>query len=253
MKHLNFILSRGLCSLLLAAATFLSAADQPEAKQATARSAPKPDVAAAWQRRIPEMVSDNLPLGEIIKELRHQFPEINFLIKQQTDTEFDVSSFSVKMVLRAVTLQEILKALELAAQRPLQITGGPDERLVVFEAKPAPAAVDASGLPLASIQTRVFNISRYLGSRTEKEAAEAMKELENVLHTAGDMQMAASRGERPFRPRLSLHRGTKLLIAVGRPDELAIVEQVVTELQSTLGQPTLPARPASEPPAGPKQ
>lgn len=224
-------LTRCLLALFVCAASQLSGADKPETRNIVVSKVAEPNVSAAWQRRIPEMVSDNLPLEEIIRLLRELFPELNFLINNQTGVDADIGSVSVKMVLRAVTLQEILKALELAAGRPIQITGGPDERLVVFGTK----AVDAAGMPLRlpPVETRVFNISKYLDNRPDKEAAIAMKELENVLHTAGAMLSEATRGERRFNPQLNLHRSTRLLIAVGRPDELHVIEQVVKELQGS--------------------
>ena len=261
MKRCHVILSQGLLLLLLATSYDLSAADAPQPKETAKKTVAEPNVSAAWLRRIPEVTSDNLPLGEIIQLLRRDFPELNFLIKQQSETDVDVSSISVKMTLRAVTLEEILKALELAADRPIQITRSPEDRLVIFENKPGPVAVDATGLPIQShVSTRVFNISRYLESRTDKEIATAMQEVQDVLQTVGRMYAETHQGNWKFNPRLNIHRGTKLLIAVGRPDELAVVEQVVMELQggpawekmsATPERPTKASPPGGSP-AGPK-
>src|SRR5687767_13032529 len=94
VKHsgLRTLLVQSLVALLLFASIPLNAADKPEPKNAPAKQVAEPDASAAWQRRIPEFLSDNLPLGEIIRELRQRFPEINFLIKQQTETEIDVAA-----------------------------------------------------------------------------------------------------------------------------------------------------------------
>jgi hypothetical protein len=233
MNYRTTIISQCLLGLFLAAASHVPAADKPEAAKTPPKNVAAPDANAAWQRRLPELISDNLPLGEIIDKLRRDFPEINFVIKRQTDADGYVSSASIFMVLRSVTLPEILKAIELASDRPIQITGGPggqDDRLVIFEKKP----YDPSGMPTDSpVVTRVYNVSKYLTNRSDKEAAAALKEIEDVVRMAGRMTVETSNGARTFQPNLSIHPGTKLLIAVGRPDELMVIEQVIKELHNT--------------------
>ncbi len=249
-----------LIALFLGIANDVIGADKPENGNASTKQVAEPNASAAWQRRIPEMVSDNLPLGEIIKELRQRFPEINFLIKQQTETDFDVAAISVNLSVRSVTLQEFLKALEIAAQRPIQITGGPDDRMVVFESKAAAVAVDAAGLPLKPvIQTQVFNIGSYL-ARSGKEEKEALAELEDVLRLTGALFTEANPNARPFKPRLHIHRGTKLLIAVGSTEELNVIQQVVNSLDNTSAQIKVPPNSeragkakSAEPPDGNKR
>ena len=224
MKRIAII---GLCLLVLfPAVRDLRAAEGAATKPRKAQAAIEPSVESAWQRKVPRFQSDNLPLGEIVKQLRADFREINFIFKRQNNG--DASGASITMDLRDVTLKEILKAIEVAADRPLEISIESDERLVVFEKR----TVDPSGLPVeAPIATRVYNISSYLAQRPESEAAQALKEMEDVIHLAGEMLIRASSGARTFRPTLSVHPSTKLLIVVGRPEELALVEQVVTELQ----------------------
>jgi hypothetical protein len=233
MNYRTTIISQCLLGLFLATAGHMRGADKPpESKEAAPRNVAAPDANAAWQRRLPELTSDNLPLGEIIRILRDRFPEINFVIKRQTDTDGYVSGASIGMVLRSVTLPEILKAIELGSDRSIQITGGPggqDDRLVVFEKKPFDPSVPAD----APVVTRVYNVSKYLAYRSDKEAAAALKEIEDVVRMAGRMTVEASYGSRTFQPSLSIHPGTKLLIAVGRPDELIVIEQVIKELHNT--------------------
>ena len=259
MKYLNTIISRCFVVLSLLAADPVIAADSPEKKAAPV--VPEPNASLAWQRRIHDFMSDSLPLGEVVQYLRQQFPEINFLIKQQTETDIDAASITIRMNIRAVTLQEFLQAMEIAAQRPIQITGAPGERLVVFESKSAAVAVDAAGLPLRPvIQTRVFNISRFL-ERSGKEEKEALAELNDVLEITGKLYTDANREARPFKPRLHIHRGTKLLIAVGSTEELNVIDQVVNSLQSSPPSTKVPATPErgtkgnapGEPPAGNRQ
>src|SRR5688500_14118261 len=109
MKYLSTILKPCVLALLLCPIGHLSAADAPEKKPLPV--VPEPNASRAWQRRMHDYVSDGLPLEEIVRYLRQQFPEINFLIKQQNDTDVEAKSISVTMTVRAVTLQEFLKAL----------------------------------------------------------------------------------------------------------------------------------------------
>jgi hypothetical protein len=247
MSKCTAIVQTCVLGLILIFAGNLCAADEAGAKSTQSKSVKEPDAAAAWQRRLPEFQSDNLPLDEIIKQLRNEFREINFIVKRQNDSDNYISSTSVRMTLRAVTLAEILKAIELASDRPLQIVGKPDERLVIFEKQ----TTDPSGMPLdAPLATRVYNISTYLAQRPEVEAAAALKELEDVIQTAGHMMTRASNGARNFQPTLSIHPSTKLLIVVGRPEELALVDQVITGLQGPGTKSFSNAGAASSKPAG---
>lgn len=244
MKHVNTTVTRLLPALLLFAADLVVGADGPDRKPAPVVA--EPNASLAWQRRINDFMSDSLPLGEVVQYLRKQFPEINFLIKQQTESDIDAASISIRMDIRAVTLQEFLQAMEIAAQRPIQITGAPGERLVVFESKSAAVAVDAAGLPLRPvIQTRVFNISRFLerSGKGDKEEKEALAELDDVLMITGKLYTDANHAARPFKPRLHIHRGTKLLIAVGSTEELNVIDQVVNSLQSSPPVTKMPANP----------
>jgi len=236
-----------LLAVLLLTPGWLAAADkQPPPIAVTA-----PDTSAAWQRRVAQITSDGLPLGEVIKLLRTLFPEINFLSKNQEmvsegQAQVDVNAVSVHIAqLRAVTLEEILQALELATDRPITITGKPDDRLVVFEVKTVSA-------PRPSIvQTRAFNLARYLD---EGSAPERLKQVEDVISMAGQLQRDRASREHgrsvDYRPMLHFHSGTKLLIAVGRPDELEIVEQIVRELQGGGNQRTVPKGDENKPPTG---
>jgi hypothetical protein len=229
MKNCTAILGRSLAILFLTACRPLEAADQRETNPPVKVAAPQ--AAAAWQRRLPQFIMDNLPLEEVVRSLRERFPEINFLIKTQgdLDTEGSTALISVTVRLNSVTLAEILKALELGAGKPIQITGAPDERLVVFERQrnPKPAVqIEAE----KRVITRVFNLSEYLAGRSEEEEREALWRLHEVVASTGTW-LKESGGARDFAPKLHFHGSTKLLIVVGRADELAVVSEVVTRLQ----------------------
>lgn len=231
MKRCSKTSHRLLASLLLAMAppSFpASGADKPA--DATPRPVSEVSVNEAWQRIIPEYTADNLPLGEIVKDLQNRFPELNFHLKVQrvpdTGERIDLGNIAVRISrLRNVTLAEFLKVLELSTEIPIQITGKPGDRLIVFDSGTVQQAKSNH------IETRVFSLAKYLENRTPEEQAKALAVLENVIAEAGKMYAEASQSG-GFNPRLNIHRGTKLLIVVGRPEELALVEHIVRELQS---------------------
>src|SRR5205085_1582362 len=111
-------------------------------------------------------------------------------------------------------------------------------RLVIFEKGQPYVEIDSStGLPLRygfgdQKICRVFNLSKYLERATDKSVDAAIKEVMESLETAWSMLRQAN-GDQEELPKLNLHRGTKLLIAVGRPQDLEILEQVVKELQGS--------------------
>jgi len=231
MKHFYTIPFRFLSVIALALSlqsfhTF--AADNP--KTIPPKEVSDAAVQAAWQRRLPEYNSDNLPLGEVVMYLQQQFPEINFHLKAQHSSSgadpIDLQATSVRINrLRVVTLTEFLQVLELATERAIQITGKPGDRLVVFDSK----IVEPPSRPVP-IETRVFSLVKYLENRPPEDEARALALLDDVLAESGKMYAQASLNGH-FNPRLNVHRGTKLLIVVGRPDELQLVEQIVTGLQ----------------------
>jgi hypothetical protein len=224
--------------LLLLGRGTLQAGERPPAAEA------EPSMANAWQRRIPELTSDGLPLEEIVKLLRKQFPELNFLVKQKARSE------SVAVVLRSVTLQEILKAIGPATEGRVQVIWNDNDRLVIFDQASRALPVDpATGQPFPNSGKkicRVYNVSDYLNGLPDKDADKAIAEIQNVLETAWKMLRDANNDIDEPIPTLSVHRGTKLLIAVGRPEDLMILDQVVTRLQGSSAQSTaIPVPPDS--------
>jgi hypothetical protein len=217
--------------LLLAGAALLApgpgtslAGDKPGS------AATEPEIAKAWERRIPELNLNQLPLEEIVNLLRNKFPELNFMAKQKARNE------SVSLVLRSVTLEEILKAIEPATEGRVVVLWPTNngDRLVIFDRASQAVPVDPStGLPFPNSGKkicRVFSLSDYFAMNPDVDIDVSIKEIQNVLQTAWSMMREANAEDEPM-PTLSVHRGTKMLVAVGRPEDLVILSQVVSELQ----------------------
>src|SRR5262249_15188902 len=77
-----------------------------------------------------------------------------------------------------------------------------------------------------------FSLARYLLGKSEDEANKAVAEVENMLELCWELLRDADRSSTKIEaPRLNLHRGTKLLIVVGQPSQVEVVEQVIGQLQ----------------------
>src|SRR4051794_8997515 len=202
-------MARGIILLLLAGAGVLGlgrgtsvAADKPPVANT------EPDTAMAWQRRIPDFVSDNLPLEELVNRLRRDFPELNFMAKPKARNE------SVTMILRSVTLDEILRAIEPATEGRVGVLWPTNngDRLLIFDRPSQAVPLDPNtGLPFANSGKkicRVYNLSEYLKGFSDMDLDKATAGIQNVLETAWRMLRDANPDEDPALPTLSVHRGT---------------------------------------------
>lgn len=227
--------------LLLSAVLFTAQGYSAEEKP----NALATDVDVAWRRQMPKMdLGDNLPLAEVANLLGTKFPEVNFIVPE------NARSASVpRLVLRNVTLRDILDAMELVSEKHIRW----------FVPGTEPIAVDQTGLPIIpratnsqgnlvtfiftaphdTVETRppspyvcrVFSLAPYLANRSEKDMTVAVQSLYSALETAWEMLKKYDRDVRT--PTLKIHDGTKLLIAVGRDRELAVIEQVIKQLQGS--------------------
>lgn len=180
-----------------------------------------PDVAGAWKRRIPSIELLEKNLGDAIEMVHDLFPEINFIPPQNR------TAITFNMVLRSVTLDEVLKAMELSSDGHLKVTREKDN-MIVFQ-------IDLSGQRVRRPSTvRVFNLSYYLQGRSPDDTDKAIKQLYEALEIALDMFQNENEGQEIKRPQLKMHAETKLLIAAGRAEELSVLDQVIKEVQGTV-------------------
>src|SRR2546425_234350 len=110
MKRNMWILRR-----LALAAFFLTGPNLVGADKSTPKDVPEPSVAAAWQRRLSAVGYDGIPLSEVVNKLRQDFPELNFIVKEKARPE------AVSLILRSVTLEEFLKAIEPATDGRVRV------------------------------------------------------------------------------------------------------------------------------------
>src|SRR5712671_421843 len=189
MKSVKLILKGLLIATFLIATANLVAADKVVPKEV-----PEPSVAAAWQRRLGAVGFDGAPLSEVVNQLRQNFPELNFIVKEKARSEV------VSLTLRSVTLEEFLKAIEPATEGRVRVIWptNTDDRLIIFDKGQRFTEVDPStGLPTRSgfgdqKICRVFNLGKYLARTTDKGTDAAIKEVLESLETAWSMLRQAN-------------------------------------------------------------
>ncbi|HAV61431.1 MAG TPA: hypothetical protein DCY13_03595 [Verrucomicrobiales bacterium] len=175
---------------------------------------------AEFARIQPHFVFDGLPLVEVVDRLRNQYPTINFILLEEAQNVL------VNLKLNQVSLAEALQALEIATAREhLKIVvEGP--RLVRFE-------VDAHAPPVveAPILLRAFNLAGYLQHREPAEREVALKHMHELLREAVELMQRVSLARNKIGlPAMKIHAGTQMLIASGKPEELAILQEIIHNL-----------------------
>ncbi len=226
-------------SLSAVAALLLSVSWPAVAQPKSGEAKPKPAVEAVkdadpWKRRLPEVQFDNVPLSEVANHLSAQFPEINFVLHP------NVKEIPVLLRLRSVTLDDIFTALDISTQvggqgvdptTGMAVPGGGlhvnklNDRMVSLSYG-QPAAVY-----VVKPVCRAFSLSRYLAGKSEKDVDAALNDIEEALQIAWKMLQAGEQSKsKAQQPSLNLHRATKLLIVVGQPEQVEVVEQVISQL-----------------------
>ncbi len=167
-------------------------------------------------RQINDLVFDELPLSSIVEFLRSEYDGINFILADE------VADVTPSLQLRRVSLLDILEALSLATNQLVQFEQV-SERLFHLFVNP--------GLQQQT-QLKAFSLRSYF-SDFDGDDDEALKELYQTLDQGWSMMRnGASRGHQNHRPEISIHQKTKLLIVVGYPSELGVVESIVDALQA---------------------
>lgn len=201
----------------------LSAETNEKILSASGIKVTSPEALASWQTKMPELGFDERPLSQVMNHLRDEFPGVNFVISGQAE------NIPVALKLRHVGLEEILEALTFATDGQARFDVR-KENLVVVQGRPRREAKPV---------LQAFSLHRYLDAKSQEESAEALARLEQTLESAW-MMLAESEGggPAPERPRLSIHRNTKILIAVGHPDQLAAIEEIINALQGPAPMPS---------------
>ena len=169
----------------------------------------------------------NSSIEELARLLETQFERANFVVPQT------VANIRVTLKLRNVNLDQVLQAVAFATGQRVaaeEIT----ENVYGFRLVPRTLP---DGQPEPQTAVRVLSLAgapQLAGGASAEASTESFKkvvdELETAFNDAVVMLREADPGSTVEQPRLKFHPSTKLLVAVGKPEELNIVEQLVAAL-----------------------
>jgi hypothetical protein len=159
--------------------------------------------------------------------LEGEFEQASFVVPET------VANIRVTLKLRNVNLDQILQAVAFATEQRVaaeEITAN------VYGFRLVPRTLP-NGQPEPQTAVRVLSLAgapQLAGGASTEASAESFKKVVDELATAFNdavvMLREADPGSTVEQPRLKFHPSTKLLVAVGKPEELNIVEQLVAAL-----------------------
>lgn len=162
-------------------------------------------------------------IQELARLLEAQFEGANFVVPQT------VANVRVTLKLRNVTLDQALQAIGFATENRVlaeEIT----ENVYGFRLIPRTMP---DGQPEPQTAVRVLSLAGapQLGGEASPDTfKKVVEELELAFNDAIAMLREADPASTVEQPRLKFHPSTRLLVAVGKPEELNIVEQLVAAL-----------------------
>jgi hypothetical protein len=184
--------------------------------------APAKPIPETWSKEIKDFKFDGVPMGEIVVYLQEKVTGINFVITP------DAAEYVLPPVrLSSVTLEDVFTAIRIISSGEIQIS--PESAMLVSVTRIAPPA-KPRGFKKSCV---AYNLSLYLQGKQGPELEQSMKDVEDALERCWKMLDQAN-NQRYERPALSLHAPTKMLIAVGEPDQLMVIEQIVRQLEASV-------------------
>jgi hypothetical protein len=169
-------------------------------------------------------------IEEAAEFLAKQFEGANFVVPAT------VARLRVTLKLRNVTLEQALQAIAFATENRVN-TSQVAENVYGFSFI---GAEQRGSPPEERAACRIFSLASapsFAGNSPDK-VNKMIEELKGTLDSAIKMLRDAEPTSSVDVPQLQFHPSTKLLIAVGKPEELAIIEQLVSALGG--GAPEIP-------------
>ena len=156
---------------------------------------------------------NNTKLEPVMDIIRAQLPDLNIVVPPSLA---DAPVGPLK--LRNINVEGLIRAIEAATDG--RIHGEFDgDAYLSFSA--------TQNVPQPESVCRVLSLQRYLTGKKGDEVKRAIEDLNEVVAMARDHLENARNGIQLKAPEFSVHPSTKLLIVVGSPESVAIVEEVV--------------------------
>ena len=195
---------------------------------------PKPASTPVSSRPTPVHFEVNdAPLSEVADKMRDLFADVNVVVSR------DVENVRITLKLRSANLEQFSRAIEFASNEAV-VVREIAEKTIGFSRN-----WEHQGETKATC--RIFALKKYLADKVankdEQQTNEAITTLQKQLHEAFAMLSQVTPEEHLQMPQLSFNPQTELLIAIGKPSELDLVDQMVRALEG--------APPLRTPEAGP--
>ena len=169
-------------------------------------------------KTLPDIEFQDASLTKIVSTLRGKFPNKNFV-----ETGDSADTFEVSLILRNVSLENILRGLEIASLSQVKVFQHTSDSLIEIrlEKRPTPPELEP--------QFRAFSVANYLPKDRSQvqETEEKMMSLYDLLQEA--LQSFSADGSESVR--LRIHPGAKVLLASGTPRQMQVVEQILYAVQ----------------------
>ncbi len=215
------------------ATTLLTPFAQLHAAPETTPASPAPAVQADPD---PESTRVNMQfvdedLKDIISFLRDHFPGANFMVQPKAE------NVRVTLNVRNVGMEQALQAVAFASDGRLAVSRMDYHFYGLILTDPA---ANSSQKPTC----RVFNLSGAQDFSDGRADAFLDEMKESIMQTMAILRHADTASSLEM-PELQFHRATRLLVAVGKPDSLAIVDQFVVALGGRATDMSQPAKNAA--------
>lgn len=174
-------------------------------------------------------------LKEVLDILRDQFEGVQFV------TNGPVERLTVDIELRSVNLSNVLKAIEIQLEGLVKIKNIEGDLVAVYAHVPdAPKPVLRAYSIAPFMETKLVEASQKNGDNLSVKELEKLKDEvliyaeqeihETVYRSLEMLSEAREASDRLGVPKLNIHPRTKLMIAVGSPEAVEVVGQIVSAL-----------------------
>jgi hypothetical protein len=196
----------------LAAIILAATLTAPLFAQQPSKPNPKSPIA---ERRI-DITLKELTLAEAAEAFRQSWDGLNVIVPPS------VADLQIgPLQLRQITIENLCLVIPAATDGIVEATFDRDTFLTF-----RPTVAIERTQPIC----RIMSLTPYLAGKPEKDAEKAIVELQDAVVQACRLLAKARRSGRLEQPEFSVHQSTKLLIVVGSPESVNIVEEVVNAL-----------------------
>jgi hypothetical protein len=181
-----------------------------------AQQPPKPKTNSPIAERRIDINLKDLTIAEAAEAFRQQWDGLNVIVPPS------VADLQIgPLQLRQITVENLCLIIPAATDGIVEATFDRDAFLTF-----RPTVAIERTQPIC----KIMSLTPYLAGKPEKDVEKAIVELQDAVVQACRLLAKARRSGRSEQPDFSVHQSTKLLIVVGSPESVNIVEEVVNAL-----------------------